>query len=121
MSISVTGPDYTQENILVSYQWLPRREVSDQHVPNHAVGRASMELEGRAWRERQHRVNWDKDSLLDSVSRDLPAVEDLPHQERQSALRQLRKQQRWPWMRPRMRLVRCWVTTHPEPPATPGS
>ncbi|MFJ9380197.1 hypothetical protein [Streptomyces sp. NPDC101455] len=121
MNQSLAGPDYTRDDVLVSYQWIPQREVSGHEVPDHVLGQAAMDLEGRAWRERQHRVNWREDSLFDSVSRDVPTLENLPDHERETALRQLRKQQRWPWMRPRMRLVRCWVTTHPEQSGTPGS
>lgn len=121
MSQSIAGPNYTQDDVLVSYQWAPKREVSGHEIPDHVIGRAAMDLEGRAWRERQHRVNWGEDSLFDSISRDIPGLEDLPDHERQTALRQLRKQQQWPWMRPRMRLVRCWVTTYPEQQASTGS
>lgn len=121
VNTTVSGPDYAREVVLVSYQWIPQGEVSGHQVPVHALGRAAMELEGRAWREHQHRVDWGEGRLLDGVSHDVPGLAALPEQERETALHLLHKQQRWPWMRSRMRLVRCWVTSYPEQPAASGS
>ncbi|MFF2226884.1 hypothetical protein ACFVV7_26620 [Streptomyces globisporus] len=107
-------PDYGQEDILVTYHWIPQREATEHDLPSHRVWNAAHELEGRAWRERQHRVNWGEDSLIDSVFYDFPDPQTLPEHERQTADALLRTQHRWPWLRTRKRLMRTWVTTHPD-------
>lgn len=106
--------DYTRDDLLVAYQWIPRRHVSEQWTRTRALWNAATELEARAWRERGHRVNWGRDSLVEGVSFDFPDPQTLPSQEREIVLSLLLQQQPWPWLRSRMSLMRSWVTTRPD-------
>ncbi|MFM9681723.1 hypothetical protein [Streptomyces brasiliscabiei] len=109
--------DYTRDDVVVAYRWIPQRHVTGGTVPEHELWRAATELEFRTFREHGRRVNWGRDSLLDGVLYDLPDPQTLPAREREAALGLLPEHQPWPWLRSRMRLMRCWVTTRPDQPA----
>ncbi|MFE0133297.1 hypothetical protein ACFWY6_17265 [Streptomyces sp. NPDC059037] len=109
-------PDYSRDDVVVAYRWIPQRHATEGTVPERELWRAATELEFRTFREHSRRVNWGRDSLLDGVFYDFPAPQTLPAQEREAALSLLPKQQPWPWLRSRMRLMRSWVTTRPDQP-----
>ncbi|MFF1733706.1 hypothetical protein [Streptomyces sp. NPDC058247] len=108
--------DYTRDDVVVDYRWIPRRHATGGTVPERELWRAATELEFRTFREHGRRVNWGRDRLLDGVFYDFPDAQTLPARERQTALGLLPQQQPWPWLRSRMRLMRSWVTTRPDQP-----
>ncbi|WP_369229355.1 hypothetical protein AB5J56_01945 [Streptomyces sp. R21] len=106
----------TRDDVVVAYRWIPRRHATGGTVSERELWRAATELEFRTFREHGRRVNWGRDRLLDGVFYDFPDPQTMPAQEREAALGLLPKQQPWPWLRSRMRLMRSWVTTCPDQP-----
>ncbi|MEV7889928.1 hypothetical protein ACWD3I_47015 [Streptomyces sp. NPDC002817] len=108
--------DCSRDDVVVAYRWLPQRHATEETVPERELWHAATELEFRTFREHGRRVNWGRDRLLDGVFYDFPDPQTLPAQERKAALGLLPKQQPWPWLRSRMRLMRSRVTTRPDHP-----
>ncbi|MFJ9574573.1 hypothetical protein [Streptomyces bacillaris] len=106
----------TRDDVVVTYRWVPRRHATRESLPEHRLWEAASELEFRAFQDCGRRLAWGRERLLDGVSYDFPALQELPVRERETALGLLPRHQPWPWLRSRMRLMRIWATTKADEP-----